>query len=361
MKRRRGKLEAKFLNTTSNNNNNNNKMFSANENLILRKHKRRIVDRIEKMMPEEALDMGTTVMVMQVACKAPGCVPLETAVIIVFPKCGDNELIPGLPESIGGSYKTKILKPMADVTDDDILDSLPPAFEGGTRTMEKVCMYARDVMIGQITQLFGDDTNDESAVKDRTIMANFLQSCLQDYIASGCKPPIEGEPFLISNNNTNNKSVDDDGITEEEKKDESSSTDHSMNGVDDEIKDKKQQQQQQQPKVSIIPSTGNIVIRRMMDDDNGNSATVAATTTATTASKDNNNNNKSGGSGSTTSIRGQPPKHQRAIHQALNQSRSNISSLFDREHAPGIRKPGCPCCDPDDPSVVADNMMTMMM
>lgn len=47
-------------------------MFSANENLMLRQHKRRIVDRIEKMMPEEALDMGTTVMVMQVACKAPG-------------------------------------------------------------------------------------------------------------------------------------------------------------------------------------------------------------------------------------------------------------------------------------------------
>jgi hypothetical protein len=327
-------------------------MFSANENLILRKHKRRIVDRIEKTMPEEALDMGTTVMVMQVACKAPGCVPLETAVIIVFPKCGDNELIPGLPESIGGSYKTKILKPMADVTEDDILDSLPPAFEGGTRTMERVCMYARDVMIGQITQLFGDDTNDDSAVKDRTIMANFLQSCLQDYIASGCKPPEEGEPFTISNNNTNDEFVDD-GITEEEKKDESSSTDHSMN--DDEIKEKKQQQQQ--PKKNIIPSKGNIVIRRVMEDDidNDNSATA----TATTATKD--NNSKSGGSGSTTSIRGQPPKHQRAIHHALNQSRSNISSLFDREHAPGIRKPGCPCCDPDDPSVVADNMMMMMM
>jgi hypothetical protein len=348
-------------------------MFSANENLILRKHKRRIVDRIEKTMPEEALDMGTTVMVMQVSCKAPGCVPLETAVIIIFPKCGggDNnnnetaELIPGLPESMGGSYKTKILKPMADVTEDDILDSLPPAFEGGTRTMEKVCMYARDVMIGQITQLFGDDTNDDSAVKDRTIMANFLQSCLQDYLANGCKPPEEGEPFIITsnndantntntntntnnnnNNNNNNKFVDD-GITEEEKKDEPSSN--------EEIKE--ETKQQQQPRKNTIPSKGNIVIRRVIDD------TATATTTATTTANNNNDNdNKSGGSGSTTtSIRGQPPKHQRAINQALNQgSRSNISSLFDREHAPGIRKPGCPCCDPDDPSVVADNIMMML-
>ena len=103
-------------------------MFSANENLKLREHKRRIVDRIEATMPEEALDIGTNVMVMQVSCKAPGCVPLETAVVIVFPKCGDQELVPGLPESKGGSYKTKILKPMADVTEDDILDNLPPSF-----------------------------------------------------------------------------------------------------------------------------------------------------------------------------------------------------------------------------------------
>ena len=111
-------------------------MFSANENLMLRQHKRRIVEKIEATMPEEALDMGTTVMVMQVSCKAPGCVPLETAVIVVFPE-SSTELVPGLNESKnGGSYKTKILKPMADVTDDDILDALPPAFEGGRRTME---------------------------------------------------------------------------------------------------------------------------------------------------------------------------------------------------------------------------------
>jgi hypothetical protein len=47
-------------------------MFSANENLQLRQHKRRIVSKVEQMMPDEALDMGTTVMVMQVSCKSPG-------------------------------------------------------------------------------------------------------------------------------------------------------------------------------------------------------------------------------------------------------------------------------------------------
>jgi hypothetical protein len=161
-------------------------MFSANENLVLRQHKRRIVNRIEQCIPKEAIDLGTSVMVMQVSCKAPGCVPLETAIIIIFPK-SSTELVPGLPESRnGGSYKTKILKPMADVTEDDILDSLPPAFIGGKRTMEKLCVYARDVMIGQITQLFGgdeeqdDNDNNDSTLKDREAMALYLQKCLQD-------------------------------------------------------------------------------------------------------------------------------------------------------------------------------------
>eukprot|EP00536_Pseudo-nitzschia_multiseries_P015049 jgi/Psemu1/158337/gw1.813.22.1 len=152
-------------------------------------------------------------MVMQVSCKDPGCVPLETAIIIVFPACGGDgvELLKGLPESNGGSYKTKILKPMADVTDDDVLDNLPPAFAGGRRTMERVCTYARDVMIAQITQLFGEggsnsnnsnnnsnntaEEADDSAQKDRIAMARFLQACLQDYIDGGCKPPPLGEPF----------------------------------------------------------------------------------------------------------------------------------------------------------------------
>lgn len=314
-------------------------MFSANENLMLRKHKRRIVDRIEQTMPEEALDMGTMVMVMEVSCKDPGCVPLETAIIIVFPKCGDEELVPGLPESKGESYKTKILKPMADVTDDDILDNLPPQFEGGRRTMERVCMYARDVMIAQITQLFGDGSDDnDSAVKDRTAMATFLQACLQDYIAAGCKPPPLGEPFVdISSTASTPTSKDD------------SNEESSGHSVDDKKKE------QPQPTTSVatttttdIPSKGNIVIRRKIDDD---AATKNQTSTY--------------GNNSTTSIgMRQPPRHERAITQALGQqqiggSNGTISSLFEREHAPGIRKPGCPCCDPDNPAALADSFMMM--
>lgn len=320
-------------------------MFSANENLMLRQHKRRIVDRVEQTMPEEALDMGTTVMVMQVSCKDPGCVPLETAIIIIFPKTGGGELIPGLPESKdSGSYKTKILKPMADVTEDDILDNLPPAFEGGRRTMQRVCMHARDVMIAQITQLFGDGSNDNSsAVKDRTEMATYLQACLQDYIAAGCKPPPYGEPF------EGLESFKSAAFTTIEKRD------FSDGDPVDEEKTAQPQQPEDSPKTSVgpttttrIPSKGNIVIRRKVDDITVNKSKTIGY-----------------GSGTTTSIRiRQPPKYERAIQQAFGEqklggSNNTISSLFEREHAPGIRKPGCPCCDPDNPAALADNFMMM--
>jgi hypothetical protein len=251
--------------------------------------------------------------------------------------------VPGLPESQGGSYKTKVLKPMANVTEDDILDNLPPAFEGGRRTMERVCIYARDVMIAQITQLFGDGSDDnDSAVKDRTAMAMYLQACLQDYIAAGCKPPPVGEPFVDIDSSASTPTSKDD-----------SNEESSGQSVDDKKKEQPQPTNLVATSVATttataIPSKGNIVIRRKTDDDAANKHQTS-----------------SYGNGSTTSIRvRQPPRHERAIHQALGQqqiggSNSTISSLFDREHAPGIRKPGCPCCDPDNPAALADSFMMM--
>ena len=58
-------------------------MFSANENITLRHHKRRVVEYVESTIPESALDLGTSVMVMQVDCRVPGCVPVETMIVIV--------------------------------------------------------------------------------------------------------------------------------------------------------------------------------------------------------------------------------------------------------------------------------------
>jgi hypothetical protein len=57
-------------------------------------------------------------------------------------------LIPDIEESrIGGSFKTRILKPLSEVTYDDVLDALPPAFKGGRRTIDTLCVKARDITI----------------------------------------------------------------------------------------------------------------------------------------------------------------------------------------------------------------------
>jgi hypothetical protein len=288
-------------------------MFSANENLMLRQHKRRIVEQVEATIPDGALDMGTTVMVMQVSCKAPGCVPLETAIIIVFPASAE-ELIPHLPESQnGGSYKTKILKPMADVTQKDVLEALPPAFEGGTRTLEKLCTGARDIMLSQITQLFGEE--DDSTVPDRKAMAEYLQVCLQQYVAQNCKPPELGESFALPQHKE--KEISEEKETKDEKDSSASNTDNKFAGK------------------------GNLVIRRVVE-----APSSAAGTSASTATITSNASTKSAA------------KHQKAIDQALNPFQSNsISKLFGKEHAPGIRQPGCPCCDPDSATNIVDQMM----
>jgi hypothetical protein len=189
-------------------------MFSANENILLRQHKRKVIELIEATIPENALDLGTTVMVMQVSCRQPGCVPLETAITIVFPKppkksrkkeaedqstdevpAFPKPLIPGLEESrIGGSFKTRILKPLAEVTNDDILDALPPEFKGGRRTIESICLRARDTVFAQIGQLVGNDDTTDSR-EGRRLVAEYLQKCLAEYVERDCIAPEWGEDF----------------------------------------------------------------------------------------------------------------------------------------------------------------------
>mmetsp|Transcript_32027 Transcript_32027/g.41387 ORF Transcript_32027/g.41387 Transcript_32027/m.41387 type:complete len:268 (+) Transcript_32027:114-917(+) len=207
-------------------------MFSANENILLRQHKRRVIDYVESTIHEDALDLGTAVMAMQVSCRQPGCVPLETAITVVFPKPPrkmkkkrntaqqqqqDNKstndkhekeeevpsfpkpLLPNLEESrIGGNFKTRILKPLSDVTKDDVLDALPPSFAGGRRTVESICIKARDMIFAQIGQLVGGDgggDNEDStdSVEGRRLVAEYLKVCLDEYVERGCVAPEWGE------------------------------------------------------------------------------------------------------------------------------------------------------------------------
>ena len=189
---------------------------------MLRQHKRRVIEFIESTIPENALDQGTSVMVMQVSCRQPGCVPLETAITIVFPKpprkrikkraaattakeedgdkkeevpSFDQPLIPDLIESqIGGNFKTRILKPLSDVTQDDVLDSLPPNFTGGRKTVESICLKARDMMFAQIGQLVGDDDTTDSK-NGKKLVAEYLKACLDEYTERDCVAPEWGSSF----------------------------------------------------------------------------------------------------------------------------------------------------------------------
>ena len=38
-------------------------------------------------------------------------------------------------------------------------------------------------------------------------------------------------------------------------------------------------------------------------------------------------------------------------------SRDLLQQMSESKHAPGIRRPGCPCCEPDSAATYADNMM----
>jgi hypothetical protein len=307
-------------------------MFSANENLLLRKHKRRIVNFIEECIPEPVLDLGTSVMVMQVSCKAPGCVPLETAIIIVFPTC-EEELLPGLPESKGGSFKTKVLLPMAEVTQQDVLEALPPEFTGGLRSMEKLCMAARDVALAQITQLFGDDD-----LEGRKLMAQYLQQSLQDYIDRDCVPPPLDEPFPDKQAKTSET------VTAPVTPAPNTTTLNPTVVAPSTATTKS---------TSISKGTGNEVIRRPVDDvpETKPVTTKPTPTTRTTPVITTN----------VSSVASQ--RMQQSVDRQLMSNNSNsgniLKKLNEREHAPGIRRVGCPCCDPDNPSNVVDQMMQL--
>ena len=137
--------------------------------------------------------MGTSVMVLQTVCKTPGCVPLETSIVIVFPR-DNTQYIEGIPESCGGSFKTKILMPLSDVTLDDVLNSLPPGFKGGRKTWEKTCLNIRDFALGRIAGTVGSGDTD-TEVEERKMLSEYLIACLQDYMKNGCMAPALGMPF----------------------------------------------------------------------------------------------------------------------------------------------------------------------
>jgi hypothetical protein len=240
-------------------------MFSANENLLLRQHKRRVVGYVEATIPEAVLDRGVNVMVMQVQCTAPGCVPIETCIIIVFPK-STTELMPGLPESAGQSFKTKVLKPMADIVEDDVLDVLPPTFIGGRQpSVEQLCVRVRDAMLGQVTQLFGTDETDSSRTT-RTLVARYLQASLDDYVRNQCQPPEWGQAFpeaTANSNSTTKDTVD----APEVPNDEGSQQSLELSLTDSKADTKVTMNDSTTTRGSVWATGGNVTLRRPLDTD----------------------------------------------------------------------------------------------
>lgn len=363
-------------------------MFSANENLALRQHKRRIISYVESTIPESALDFGTTVMVMQVTCRAPGCVPLETVIAIVFPRLPSQKtpLIEGLEESkSGGTYKTKVLLPMAEVTKEDVLDALPPEFEGGRRTMERLCIQARDVTLSQITQIIGDED-----VEGKKMMAEYLMECLREYVDRGCVAPEVGEAF---------------GPRIDGEKD-GTRVDQENGGEEDYRAETTEKTDRKSPSDSAAPpsaveaartGTGNFVMRRVLDDvddvtdtnkptktltnrlDNSVEASNSEPITPPSVKETATTNPPNAATNSKTPTQQRVPasvnrrtesamdwRRRQTMEGSLNLppsmnggSQSMIQRLAQREHAPGVRRTGCPCCDPENPANVVDNMMML--
>jgi hypothetical protein len=47
--------------------------------------------------------------------------------------------------------------------------------------------------------------------------------------------------------------------------------------------------------------------------------------------------------------------------RSLQTNNNNILAQLSRlEHAPGVRRPGCPCCDPDSTSNVIDKLLSQV-
>jgi hypothetical protein len=169
-------------------------MFSANENIVLRQHKLRIVKYVEDTIEEDLLDLGTSVLVMQAACRAPGCVPLETIITVVFPS---RETVPkGLALTKHEStFQTKILLPMSEVSQDDVLDALPPAFKGGLRTLERLSQNVLDSSLAQITQLLQD-------FESRKFVTEYMLEGLQEFIDRNCEAQEYSQTVSRSNLDT---------------------------------------------------------------------------------------------------------------------------------------------------------------
>jgi hypothetical protein len=52
-------------------------------------------------------------------------------------------------------------------------------------------------------------------------------------------------------------------------------------------------------------------------------------------------------------------RRQQAVARRFDNLSSSNNLLLQLQHAPGVRRPACPCCDPESVSNIVDSMMML--
>ena len=216
-------------------------------------------------------------------------------------------------------------------------------------------------MLGQIGQITNDDD-----VDGRRMIADYLAECLKDYVNLGCVAPEVGKPFPEPVGDGAAAAADG-GAANGAAKGAENMTEASMRNVDADADGGKVESDSapSEPVSRGISASGNFVIRRRMDEDDASeerrgmpprSAPIAA---AGAAGATVPSAKRAITEGETATDWRRRQRMEAEVKFALSGSAGTLQKLAEREHAPGIRKPGCPCCDPDDPANIVDAMMML--
>jgi hypothetical protein len=209
----------------------------------------------------------------------------------------------------------------------------------GNHSYHSAEMYANFVLSRtlQITQLMGDDD-----LEGKRLMAAYLQQCLNEFVERDCVPPEYGEPFPPEKKNGNTHATE---LT--------SDNDRLTNGIIQSsgnfVVRRAGDDENESPKIFMAPinEQGNTVVPRLHGKEDDEPGSVTATVSSTSLSSANSNGPTS-----------MDWRRQQSVNRAMS-SQSIISQLSAREHPPGVRRAGCPCCDPDHPNNYVDSMMML--
>eukprot|EP00979_Chaetoceros_neogracilis_P002570 scaffold435_cov275-Chaetoceros_neogracile.AAC.22 len=257
--------------------------------------------------------------------------------------------------------------PLSQVTKDDVLDALPPGFEGGRKTWEKTCLQMRDLVFGRIGGLVGSGIAD-GEVEDRRVLAEYLRMALDDYLDRDCVAPILDQPFQKLEDVKDDK----DSVHMQENGDETSEVlvvKGSLEGSGNFVIRRKDEKEEDDA-TTTVTSTGTTRTSVVVSQSQGTnvpainqSGSLTHTSLSSTATTPYGNGNGNATVHNATTTRNESAmdwRRRQNMTQSLQlgQSSDNIlQRLSEREHAPGVRSPGCPCCDPENLGNIVDGMM----